>query len=69
MNGPEFEFNKSYRVTRRHSSDDLINSSNRSYNIDEKLVISEEGSRVFNHAQTRLICKGPFLSTVLMQFT
>ena len=40
-NGTEFEFNNSYGVTRRHSIDKLINSTNKSYNIDEKLVISE----------------------------
>ena len=69
INGPEFEFNNSYRVTRCHSIDELINSSNKSYNIDEKLVISEEGSRVFNHVQTRLICMASFSPSVLMQFT
>ena len=51
INGPEFEFNSSYRVTRRHSAGELINSSNTSNNIDEKLVISEEERRVVNHVK------------------
>ena len=46
--GSEIINNNSYRVTRSHISDELIRSSNKSCNIDEKLVISEEGSRVFN---------------------
>ena len=46
---PELKFINSYRVTRCHSIDEFINSSNKSYNIDEKRVISEEESRVFSH--------------------
>ena len=68
INSPKFEFNNSYRVTRCHSIAELMNSSNNSYNIDEKIVVSEEGSRVFNHVQTRQICMAYFSTSMLMQF-
>ena len=69
LNGPEFEFNRVYTVIRCHSNDELTNSSNTSKNINEKLAISEEGSRVFYQIRTRLICMGSFLPSVLMLFT
>ena len=71
INSPKFEFNNSYRVTRCHSIDKLINSTKKKaiIRIDPKLVISEEGSRVFNRVQTRLICRASLSASVLMQFT
>ena len=69
MKGPESEFNSSYIVRRCHSIDELVNPSNTNNNIDDKLVNIEEGSSVFSHVQTRLICRGSFLPTVLTQFT
>ena len=45
INGPEFKCYGGYSVTRCHSTDEMINSSNVSYNSDDKLVISKEVNR------------------------
>ena len=41
INGPELKCYGGYSVTRCHSTDEMINSSNTSYNSDDKLVISK----------------------------
>ena len=43
MNGPELKCYGGYSVTRCHSTDEMINSSNASHNSDNTLVISKEG--------------------------
>ena len=55
LNVPGFKCDSGYSVTRRHSTDEMINSSNASYNSDNELVISKEGNRAFNLVKTGLI--------------
>ena len=69
INGPESKCYDGYSVTRCHSTDEMINSSNVSYNSDDKLVFSKEGNRAFSLVKTRLIRIGSFLPSVVMQIT
>ena len=66
INGPELKCYGDYSVARCHSTDEMINSSNASYNSDDKLVISREDNRACNLVKTRLIRIGSFLPSVLM---
>ena len=68
-NGPESKCYGGYSVTRCHSTDEMINSSNASYNTDDKPVISKDGNRAFNLVKTGLTHVGSFLQSVLMQVT
>ena len=66
MNGPEFKCYGGYSVARCHSTDEMINSLNASYNSDDKLVISSEDNRACNLVKTRLLDIGAVLPSVLM---
>ena len=69
INDPEFKCYCGYSVARCHSTDEMINSSNASYNSDDKLVISKSGYRVFDLVKIRLTRTSSFLPSVLMQIT
>ena len=67
MNSYKLKFNSSFSAPSFHSIKELVNSSNMSYNSEEKFVISKQEKGMFHHVKARPIFMGFILPSISQQ--